>query len=255
MNKPTFPAGRRSILMSITVVVVVLGACTKEVEESLTRTLAGQASLALDTVHAPRIVDAFPTMENVQDNRARIIASFQPKPSDTFIQGARAELHALNGSGVSGVIEFAQDGEHVVVIGKVSGLPPGKHGFHVHENGNCSAPDGSSAGDHFAPFDGPHGAPEAPAGLRHVGDLGNVEAGEDGTADISITDTVIRLEGAASIVGRAIILHAKADDLSSQPAGNAGDRVACGVIREMIEAAPPPPIANGKQRGLICARF
>ena len=110
------------------------------------------------------------------------------------------------------------------------GLEPGKHGMHVHEFGETSCGDGTCTGGHFNPFGVDHGGPDAE--VRHVGDLGNVEAGEDGTASYSRTDTVIELDmsSKACIIGRAIILHAGEDDLTSQPTGAAGARLAAGVI-------------------------
>lgn len=107
---------------------------------------------------------------------------------------------------------------------ELSGLVPNqKHGFHIHEFGDCSAADGSSAGGHFNPSGKPHGAggPES-----HVGDLGNVQADAKGNAIIEIPLHV----NVYNYLGRSVIVHAKADDLQSQPAGGAGDRVACGVI-------------------------
>jgi Cu-Zn family superoxide dismutase len=98
----------------------------------------------------------------------------------------------------------------------------------VHELGDCTAPDGTSAGGHFNPEGMPHGAPAD--AQRHVGDLGNLTADDSGMAHYERTDDVIALSGDHSIVGRGIIVHAGADDLTSQPTGAAGARVACGVI-------------------------
>ena len=113
-------------------------------------------------------------------------------------------------------------------MARVTGLTPGTHGFHVHEFGDCSAADFTSAGGHFNPMAQPHGAPQAAA--RHVGDLGNIEAGADGVATLDWTDTQLAFEGMHGIVGRAVIVHAKADDLKTQPTGDAGGRLACAVI-------------------------
>ena len=114
------------------------------------------------------------------------------------------------------------------VIVDMEGLSPGDHGFHVHEYGDCSAPDGTSAGGHFNPDGQPHGAPTDTE--RHVGDLGNISADGMGMAHLEWTDTFLSFSGPHSIVGRGVIVHAGADDLTSQPTGNAGARVACGVI-------------------------
>lgn len=145
--------------------------------------------------------------------------------------GATANLEPTEGNDVEGTVRFipSEDGG-VHVEADIIELVSGAHGFHVHENGDCSAPDGSSAGDHFAPEGSPHGAPMNTASERHVGDLGNVEANSDGVAEYARVDEVLTLEGPNSIVGRAVIVHAGEDDLSTQPDGGAGPRVACGVI-------------------------
>ena len=142
-------------------------------------------------------------------------------------QKAVCVLHEIKGSGISGTVTFTQHRGHVDVKAEVTGLTPGKHGFHIHEYGDCSAPDGTSAGGHHNPTRMQHGAPTA--AKRHVGDLGNLEADENGKAVLSLKDRVIQLRGRYSIIGRAIIVHAKPDDFG-QPTGNAGARVACGVI-------------------------
>lgn len=141
---------------------------------------------------------------------------------------AVAVLHPTEGSVVSGVARFIQSPAGIRVIVDVEGLSPGRHGFHVHQLGDCSAPDGTSAGGHFNPDDMPHGAPTDTE--RHVGDLGNLSADGTGKAHFEWTDTFLSFSGAHSILGRGVIVHAGADDLTSQPTGAAGARVACGVI-------------------------
>ncbi|HEY2615313.1 MAG TPA: superoxide dismutase family protein [Chthoniobacterales bacterium] len=141
---------------------------------------------------------------------------------------AIAVLHSASGSQVTGTITFTKSGDTVQVVADVAGLTPGKHGFHIHEFGDCSAADASSAGGHFNPTHKQHGAPDAPE--HHVGDLGNVEADSGGKAHLELKDNSLQLTGENSIVGHAVILHTKDDDLKSQPVGNAGGRVACGVI-------------------------
>ena len=143
---------------------------------------------------------------------------------------AVATLSPTEGNDVSGQVTFSETEDGVLVVAEVTGLAEGMHGFHVHETGDCSAPDASSAGDHFNPTDAPHGAPDAAASERHVGDLGNLEAGADGTARYERTDMVLTLGGPSSIMGKAVIVHAGQDDFSSQPSGDAGNRLACGVI-------------------------
>jgi len=141
---------------------------------------------------------------------------------------AIAVLHPAQGDDVHGTITFREVVDGVRVEGEITGLAPGKHGFHVHEFGDCSAPDASSAGGHFNPTNQPHGAPDSSE--RHEGDMGNVEADSSGVAKVNYLDHVLSFVGAKSLIGRAVIVHAKADDLKSQPAGDAGARVACGVI-------------------------
>ena len=140
---------------------------------------------------------------------------------------AIAVLQSPDGK-VTGTLHFTGDGTSVRVHGSISGLAAGRHGFHVHEFGDCSAADYTSAGGHFNPTKEPHAAPAD--AKRHVGDLGNIEAAADGTAAVDVKDTRLAFEGPRSIVGRAVIVHAKADDLKTQPTGDAGGRVACGVV-------------------------
>jgi Cu-Zn family superoxide dismutase len=129
---------------------------------------------------------------------------------------------------VKGVITFTQTEKGVKVVAQLEGLAPGKHGFHVHEFGDCSAPDFTSAGGHFNPTQMSHGAPTD--GARHSGDLGNIVADEKGMATLEWVDPLMQLSGPNSIIGRAVIVHAKEDDLKTQPTGNAGAREGCGVI-------------------------
>ncbi len=142
---------------------------------------------------------------------------------------ATASLSPTKGNTASGTVNFTQKGDVVVVEAKITGLTPGLHGFHIHEKGNCTAPDASSAGGHFNPAGAQHGA--ASGMPRHGGDLGNIEANAAGIASYRVEVTGISLgTGTDSIIGRAVIVHEKPDDLKSQPAGNAGPRIACGLI-------------------------
>lgn len=142
---------------------------------------------------------------------------------------AAAELAPTQGQQAKGTVTFEKKPAGVEVAVQLEGLKPGVHGFHVHEKGDCSAPDAASAGGHFNPAQQPHAAREAPA--RHAGDLGNVEADASGKVQIKIIDPKLRLDGPESIVGKAVIVHEKADDYTTQPTGNAGGRVACGVVK------------------------
>lgn len=156
----------------------------------------------------------------------------EPKASPTGdgVKRAAAQLAPTDGQHVKGTVAFKQEGTALHVIADIIGLEPGsKHGFHIHEFGDCSAPDASSAGDHFAPKAGPHGSPTAPP--HHAGDLGNVEADASGNAhlDVRVTGPTVA-GGASSILGRSVVLHEKTDDLKTQPSGNSGARIACGVV-------------------------
>ena len=141
---------------------------------------------------------------------------------------AVAVLHPTQGNSVEGKVTFSKADAGVKVSVHVTGLTTGKHGFHIHEFGDCSAADGVSAGGHFNPSAESHGAPTD--AQRHIGDLGNIEANAAGVADLEYTDSRAALEGVNSILGHGVIIHASADDLKTQPTGNAGGRLACGVI-------------------------
>jgi Cu-Zn family superoxide dismutase len=140
---------------------------------------------------------------------------------------AVAKLAAIGASGVTGTVTFTERDGKVKLEAELHGLTPGEHGFHIHEWGDCSALDGTSAGSHFNPAGHAHGAP---GGEVHAGDLGNVVAGAAGAAKLESKALRFTLSGAESILGRSVIVHEKADDLKTQPTGNAGGRVACGVI-------------------------
>jgi Cu-Zn family superoxide dismutase len=158
--------------------------------------------------------------------------SAQAPPADkaaTAAAKATVKLEPTAKQTARGEVTFtAEPGGGVKVVGSFSGLVFGEHGFHVHEKGDCSAPDGSSAGGHFNPGAKPHGARDAAA--RHAGDLGNLKADPYGLARVDFVDEKLSLSGPDSIIGKAVIVHEKADDFTTQPTGNAGGRQACGVI-------------------------
>lgn len=144
---------------------------------------------------------------------------------------AEADLGPTQGNLTSGKVRFSTVADGVKVSARLSGLKPlQEHGFHVHEKGDCSSPDGMSAGGHFNPLGQPHG--HHAAGARHVGDMPNVKSDANGNAEVEFTVKGVELAtgGAADILGKAVIVHANPDDYTSQPAGNAGPRLACGVI-------------------------
>lgn len=134
------------------------------------------------------------------------------------------KLMPTKGNKVRGVLRLVQKDDALQIVGKVVNLTPGEHGFHIHEFGDRRAPDGTSAGGHFNPGGHDHGAPGP---TSHAGDLGNITANEDGVAMVDVTTPDTHL---SDILGRSFVVHAGVDDLSSQPSGDAGPRVAVGVI-------------------------
>jgi Cu-Zn family superoxide dismutase len=142
---------------------------------------------------------------------------------------AVAEMHGTQGHDLSGKVTFTKLPGGILVQAELTGLTPGKHGFHVHEKGDCSAPDLSSAGDHFNTTGSKHGAREHMS--AHTGDMGNIEVDETGKGHAEYVDTKLKLEGESSVIGKAVIVHEKTDDQVSQPSGNSGNRIACGVIQ------------------------
>ena len=152
---------------------------------------------------------------------------------------ARVVLQPVQDSGVTGELVFDPDGEGLRLSGEIRGLTPGAtHGFHVHETGDCSAPDATSAGGHFNPAGHPHGDRQADA-PHHAGDMPNLVAGDDGVAQVDVSLAGLRIDDGSEVdvVGRALIVHAQPDDYATQPTGNAGARIACGVV-ELVNPAP-----------------
>ena len=155
---------------------------------------------------------------------------------------ATAVLHPTNGSDVTGTVTFTQTENGIRVTAAVANLEPEMlHGFHIHQFGDCRSPDATSAGGHFNPDHVDHGGPSDD--IRHVGDLGNIPADENGAAEIDFLDSHLELSGENSIIGRGVIVHAGEDDFITQPTGAAGARLACGVIG----IANPEIPANGER--------
>ena len=160
---------------------------------------------------------------------AVLLAGCATTPDDLL--RATAQLQPTKGNKTFGEATFEEAGGKVRVVIYVQGLKPGQeHGMHIHEVGDCSSGDGMSTKSHFNPFGkshSHHGSPE-----RHAGDLPSLKAGKDGLAKVDIELDVISVAaGPASVVGRGLIVHADPDDFKTQPTGNAGARIACGVIR------------------------
>lgn len=144
---------------------------------------------------------------------------------------AQATLEGASGRMVEGEIDLSTTTGGVLLDGAVLGLAPNTtHGIHVHEQGDCSAPDASSAGGHFSPDDNMHGNPVS--GEHHLGDMPNIVADATGRARVSTTIVGATLgdDGPRDLMGRAIVVHMEPDDYKTQPAGNSGERIACAVI-------------------------
>ena len=144
------------------------------------------------------------------------IASLQFKEAYPNASGSVVFTEVEGGVEVSAQVMYGAEGH------------AGLHGFHLHEIGDCSAPDYTSAGGHFNPTGVDHGGPGA--AVHHGGDFGNISIGEDGSGSLTLTSTMLSFDGENTLVGRAVILHATEDDLTSQPTGAAGARDACGVV-------------------------
>lgn len=143
---------------------------------------------------------------------------------------ASAVLEPVGGSQARGDASFVETEQGLEIVVTMSGLEPGEHGIHVHENGDCSGPAAEAAGGHFNPMGSPHGAPTDDPSERHAGDLGNISADASGEAELRLVDEILTIQGEHGVAGRAIIVHSDEDDLVSQPSGESGDPVACGVI-------------------------
>lgn len=148
------------------------------------------------------------------------------------LQEAAATLAPTQGQTAAGNMKLWSFDNGVHIVGTITGVKAGDtHAFHVHETGDCSAPDGTSAGPHFNPGDHVHGQPDQ--GEHHLGDMPNQVADDSGTLkiDVTIAGATLRDGGPNDLIGRAFIVHAQPDDYTSQPSGNAGARIACGVIQ------------------------
>lgn len=147
------------------------------------------------------------------------------------MQSASASLEPLGERPVRGTVQFFGGPEGMTVHVQLTGATQGLHGFHVHESTDCEGADRPEKSIHFDPRGRPHGAPEGASERRHAGDLGNVLVGENGSADQWLQSRELTFDGELGIVGRTVVLHAREDDLQSQPGGESGPGVACGVIR------------------------
>lgn len=159
----------------------------------------------------------------IDDNGSQ--SSTPPAPAPQL----SARIDGRSGCGLNGTATFTERNGGVLVQVELRGAPPGFHGVHIHERGDCSAPDAKSAGGHFNPTQTQHGSPFRPD--HHLGDLGNLWVGPDGTGFHAVfMPGLTVLPGGSTVKGKAIVVHEKPDDFQSQPSGDAGSRIGCGVI-------------------------
>lgn len=199
-------------LLSPAVLALALAACGGAGDTTSSDTVAAEADRAAETA---------PLTPTAADPAAAADAG----------AAAMATLQPTEGHQTAGELRFSAMGDRIEVTGTVTGLTAGgAHGFHVHETGDCSAPDASSAGGHFNPAGTAHG--RVGEGVHHAGDSDNIAADADGTAQVQGRLEGVTLgDGAATdIIGKAVIVHAGEDDYATQPTGDAGGRLACGVI-------------------------
>jgi len=175
------------------------------------------------------------------------LAAALPVAAKDEVVKAIAVISPTQGNIVTGTVTFTQEGKSIHVVAALTGLKPGgKHGFHIHEFGDCSAPDASSAGGHFNPMGNMHAGPDQ--SKRHAGDFGNIVADANGNGNLDlVVDNITMGKDTADILGHAVIVHIQEDDLKTQPTGNAGARIGCGVIGvakggvQKAEAQKPEP--------------
>jgi Cu-Zn family superoxide dismutase len=178
------------------------------------------------------------TSSSAPDATVSTAPTEQPTPTSSSSSAlvapdaAIANIEPTEGNECRGTVRFTQDDNQVDVLVELTGLVPGKtHAMHIHENGDCSAPDAMSAGSHYNPGGHPHALP--PATPRHAGDLGNIVADSDGKARVEMKVDSLSIDGTMNpIRNRSVIVHTQADD-GSQPTGNAGGRIGCGVIKKI----------------------
>ena len=216
-------------LFLLAVAVLTLGAC-QSVERTADRAAEGIEDGA----------DAVANVASAAYDGARDLLGRDAVADDARVAVARIAAPTDTTTGVRGTVTFVElDNGGVYVAYDLMGLSPGAHGFHVHAGRSCGPMDddddgaveaGGAAMGHFNPMDSPHGAPDDDADERHAGDLGNITASAGGMAEGEMDDEVLSFDGSTSIVGHAMMIHGGRDDLTSQPSGDAGARIGCGLI-------------------------
>lgn len=191
-----------------------------------------QTDEALDADPRAQLIDASTPVSPEGVDGGAAADDSDSADAGTRLGTATATIEPRSGNTeLAGTLFLAEGDGTVTATLTVTGAPPGQHGAHIHAKGDCSAPDGTSAGDHWNPTSGTHGAPDL--ATSHLGDLGNLTVDADGTGTLTIDNAKWSIgDGSATdVVGKAIVIHAAADDLTSQPSGNAGARIGCGVIQ------------------------
>lgn len=211
----------RTLALALLIPVAICTACSRQEEPAATSPTEAADTQANATAPKPA-----PGSTSVAPAPAPATEPAQPT--------AHATLTAAAGSSLQGGFTFVNQGSGISIRGEITGLEPrSEHGFHIHEVGECTLPNFESAGAHFNPTKADHGNPESDT--RHLGDLPNAKADENGRAliDMNIQGvTLMDKDGAPTeILGKAIVVHAGKDDFKTQPSGGSGDRIACGVIR------------------------
>lgn len=181
------------------------------------------------TPTAPAAESVEKSATEAKDSRPKATPTGASVPLKKGSQFASAKLEPKSGSKANGTVTFIKEADGIRVTANLKDVAAGKHGFHIHEKGDCTAADASTAGGHFNPAGAKHGDPKAKE--RHAGDLGNIEIKKDGTGTLKVKLSDPKdFTAWADIAGKAVIVHEKADDLKTQPTGDAGGRIACGVI-------------------------
>jgi len=201
--------------------------CTDTRKPEAKKDQQSEQSVAETKKTKPPADPAHITEEESLPNRAEQVALVDQIEVRQITQ-AVGEIHPLKDNHVTGTVTFTKVPGGVRIVADIEGLKPGEHGFHVHEHGSCEG-DGTSAGGHYNPTNSKHGGPDSPE--RHVGDFGNLVANAEGKAHYDRVDTLISLEGEQSIIGKSLVIHADRDDFVTQPTGNSGPRIGCGLIK------------------------
>lgn len=177
----------------------------------------------------PRAKENKERSENQATDKGEVAQVSMPTHShQKLVKRAIAYIKPVGDNKVRGAVVFTKVEDGIKIVADLEGLSPGLHGFHVHEHGDCSGKGAESTGAHYNPTGQKHGGPDSAE--RHVGDLGNIEANAQGHAHLERVDSIIQLDGPHSIIGRALVVHAGEDDYTTQPSGNAGDKIGCGAI-------------------------